>query len=90
MFLYIDLAAIKKDRAVCYFISPMLDLAAAFFGTAVLFAAPVEDYKYYLAGCIVIAVEMLSFIAIIRNYNRIATRPLPQFAVHKGGDDSAR
>lgn len=90
VFLYIDLAAIKKDRAVCYFISPMLDLAAAFFGTAVLFAAPVEDYKYYLAGCIVIAVEMLSFIAIIRNYNRIATRPLPQFAVHKGGDDSAR
>ncbi len=50
--------------------------------------APVSDYWYY--GCILvcIAVVFLTFVRIIRNYNILASRKLPQFD-RTGGDDRA-
>ncbi|MBP0961177.1 MAG: hypothetical protein J5864_03455 [Oscillospiraceae bacterium] len=80
---------VKKDRTPAYIICPTVNFLAALAGTAVLLFAPANDVWYYLTGIGILFIEMISFFFIIKNHNRIATRPLPQFSVHKGGDDSA-
>jgi len=87
--IYVDLGKIVKDKTAAHYICPMINLAASVFGAIVLLMSPAEDFKYYLAGLSVIILEMVSFVFILKNYNRIATRPLPQFSIHKGGDDRA-
>ncbi|MCQ2465417.1 MAG: hypothetical protein MJ095_07540 [Oscillospiraceae bacterium] len=87
--IYKDLGKITEEKPMAYYLCPMFNFAASVFGTVVLVMSPVQDYKYYAAGLAVIAVELVSFVLIIKNYNRIATRPLPQFSIHKGGDDRA-
>ncbi|MBR3023365.1 MAG: hypothetical protein IKH71_02815 [Oscillospiraceae bacterium] len=81
---------IRKDRTPAYVICPIINFLAGAAGGLVLLFAPALDAWYYLAGSAVLFTEMISFLFIIKNYNRKATRPLPQFSVHKGGDDSAR
>lgn len=66
---------------------PILCFAASCYGTAVLHARPVQDAYYYTAALIVIAITLVTFITIILNYNKVATRALPQFKIHTGGDD---
>ena len=49
---------------------------------------PVHDYWYY-GGVVLLLLTILWIITdILRNYNRLAMRPLPQFE-KKGGDDNA-
>ncbi len=85
-----DFAGIKKDRTPAYIICPIVNFIAGLSAGLVLIFAPALDTWYYLAGTAVLFTEMISFFFIIKNYNRKTTRPLPQFSVHKGGDDSAR
>ena len=85
-----EFADIRKDRTPAYVICPIVNFLAGAAGGLVLLFAPALDAWYYLAGSAVLFTEMISFLFIIKNYNRKATRPLPQFSVHKGGDDSAR
>ncbi len=86
----IYLSNIKQDKTAAHYFCPVLNFAAGLAGSAVLIAAPVQDIWYYLTGAAVLVTELVSFVFIIKNFNRIATRPLPQFSIHKGGDDSAK
>lgn len=49
---------------------------------------PVSDLYYYTGAMLALAAELFSFVDIIRNYNKLAMRRLPQFD-KKGGDDRA-
>lgn len=53
------------------------------------FIAPVYDWIYYAATLLLIAAILIQLTDVIRAYNLLATRPLPQFE-HKGGDDDAK
>lgn len=78
-----------NDKKAHLLIYPIISFIAALIGTGVLFIAPVSDMYYYMASIIVVGVEVLVFTGIVKNYNKIATRPLPQFTIHTGGDDRA-
>ena len=58
-------------------------------GDAVLLFQPVLDAWYYGAAFIIIASVLITLINVIRAFNVLTTRKLPQFATHKGGDDRA-
>ena len=45
--------------------------------------------RYYGAAFIIIASVLITLINVIRVFNVLTTRKLPQFATHKGGDDRA-
>ena len=49
---------------------------------------PVQDYYYYVAVIISGVCDCFMLTDIMRRYNKLASRPLPQFK-KKGGDDSA-
>lgn len=49
---------------------------------------PVSDLWYYGAGMVLLAAVIFLLVGLIRNYNRLTMRPLPQFE-KKGGDDDA-
>lgn len=66
-----------------------INVFVAAIGTFSLFAEFVQDVYYYGVATFVIAIEVITLSAIIKNYNKVATKPLPQFSVHKGGDDRA-
>ena len=53
------------------------------------FVQPVLDAWYYGAAFIIIASVLITLINVIRAFNVLTTRKLPQFATHKGGDDRA-
>lgn len=67
---------------------PILCLIASFYGTYILQTRPVQDEYYYAAALVVILITLLSFVMIILNYNKVATRPLPQFQLHTGGEEN--
>ena len=50
---------------------------------------PVSDLWYYGGVLAILATVVFVFTDLIRNYNRLAMRVLPQFE-KKGGDDSAK
>ena len=54
----------------------------------VLILNPVQDYWYYAAAAISMALTVWSFRDIIKAYNELTTRPLPQFET-RGGDSDA-
>ena len=64
-------------------------MVSMLFGDAVLFIQPVLDAWYYGAAFIIIASVLITLINVIRAFNVLTTRRLPQFATHKGGDDRA-
>lgn len=49
---------------------------------------PVEDMFYYFSAFISLAASVAGLFDLIRQYNILATRPLPQFK-RTGGDDNA-
>lgn len=55
----------------------------------VCFWSPASDLYYYGAAVIAMIGVVISLIGIIMSYNLLATRPLPQFELYKGGDDRA-
>ena len=55
----------------------------------VVYVQPVSDWWYYGAAFIVIASVLVILIDVIKAFNVLSTRKLPQFATHTGGDDRA-
>lgn len=53
-----------------------------------LLFTPVSDIPYYVVSLGGIVVTLLQMISLVKNYNRMTMRPLPQFS-RTGGDDSA-
>lgn len=56
--------------------------------TAIIILHPVKDLFYYGGVVLVCVTVILTLIDIILSYNRLSTRPLPQFE-YKGGDNRA-
>jgi len=49
---------------------------------------PVDDIYYYIGAFASLAAVVISLVDLIRLYNLLSTRPLPQFK-RTGGDDNA-
>lgn len=64
-----------------------LAAAACGISAGVLLLNPVSDIPYYLTVILSLAATAGCLVDVIRKYNILATRPLPQFASHRGGDD---
>lgn len=71
------------------FLHICLKIAAVLVATVVIFLQPVYDIFYYGAAFLVLAALLVNFISILNAYNMLASRKLPQFDTHKGGDDRA-
>ncbi len=56
---------------------------------AILIFKPVSDIYYYTAAVVAMAGLLIMLIDLMLSYNLLATRPLPQFELYKGGDDRA-
>lgn len=55
----------------------------------VQFLKPVSDVFYYACIILNLVAVLINLVGLIRYYNILATRKLPQFDTHKGGDDRA-
>lgn len=66
----------------------IFSIIASLASTMISFTNPVSDIWYYSGVIIILFAILINFIFIIKNYNRIAMRRLPQFD-KKGGDDRA-
>lgn len=66
----------------------LFSLAAVLACFGIRACQPVSDLWYYGGVLAILATVVFVFIDLIRNYNRLAMRSLPQFE-KKGGDDSA-
>lgn len=66
----------------------ILPLAAVCAGALIGFYQPVSDLWYYGGVLLILLSVVCSIIEIIQNYNRLATRRLPQFD-KRGGEDNA-
>lgn len=69
-------------RGILYFV------IAFAVNSGVLLWYPVSDIYYYGAAIISLAAVFLSVVNIVKYYNKLATRKIPQFD-KKGGDDNA-
>lgn len=64
-------------------------IVAAIIAILVIIINPVNDIFYYAAVILCMCGIITTLLCTIRYYNVLATRPLPQFETHKGGDDNA-
>ena len=78
--------AVSKGKNVSGSIGALIAMALA---TLVLLINPVSDIYYYAAVIVVLITLMFTLIDLIRYYNMLATRKLPQFDEYKGGNDNA-
>ncbi len=85
--IYLYGANINKTKLV--FPSLLLCIAST-----VIFAMfiwnPVSDLWYYGAAIFALAAVLSACLALIGNYNLLATRPIPTYTDRKGGDNSAK
>ena len=83
--------AIEKQRKIEKMGIPIgliFSLLASVISIFISIINPVSDIWYYSGVIIILFAIILNFIFIIKNYNRIAMRRLPQFD-RRGGDDGA-
>ncbi len=66
----------------------VLSMATVFLALIIKLLNPVSDLWYYAGTLILLVAVLFNMIDVIRNYNRLAMRRLPQFD-KKGGDDLA-
>ena len=64
-------------------------LVALAVSTLILLINPVADLFYYGAVIFVLASLMFTLVELIKYYNVLATRRLPQFDNYKGVNDNA-
>lgn len=74
-----------KSKMPAFLFNTLSVLIAA----VVMLINPVSDAVFYAACVITMLVVLLGLIDLIRYYNVLATRKLPQFTEYKGGDDYA-
>ena len=55
----------------------------------VSFWNPIDDRIWYAAAIVSMVAIIVNIIGIIRGYNLLSMRPLPQFEMYQGGDDRA-
>jgi len=63
-------------------------MLALLIATGIVLIKPVSDLYYYISNMICMAAVLLALVDLIKDYNILATRKLPQFE-YKGGDDRA-
>ena len=78
----------KKAKDAKGFIGFILCTIAVAVSTLIKLFNPVSDLYYYAGAILTLLAVMFSFVDIIRNYNKLAMRRLPQFD-KQGGDDRA-
>ena len=66
----------------------LFSLAAVLVSFSIRACQPVSDLWYYGGVLAILATVIFVFTDLIRNYNKLTMRSLPQFE-KKGGDDSA-
>lgn len=76
---------IPSTKGMFGFLSGMI---AIIIGGIIVFINPVSDIYYYAGTLLVLLAVLITIIDIIRNYNILSTRELPQFR-KQGGDDFA-
>lgn len=72
----------KKPGAVLgrgFFVTAALSAAAILSAAVIGIVRPVSDVYYYAGGLLALGAVLFNMIEIIRNYNRLAMRRLPQF-----------
>ena len=70
------------------YMSTVISMIVVFVAAGVALLAPVHDYWYYIGAIFTLLAVAGNFMEIIRNYNLLAMRKLPQFN-KRGGDDYA-
>lgn len=85
------LCSIKPYRAVTEKKMPVtvFSFIALLASCAIETLYPVSDIPYYAGSIINLAAVLTVLVSLIKYYNVLATRRLPQFDTHKGGDDRA-
>ena len=80
----------QKPRSNFFQNSVAIGLSVISFALAVFVFVlnPIFDIYYYGTACLGLMTCIISYIAVIENYNILSTRKLPQFN-RKGGDDRA-
>ncbi|MDE6433840.1 MAG: hypothetical protein K2L07_06375 [Lachnospiraceae bacterium] len=63
-------------------------MTALLFATLIALIKPVSDLYYYASNIVCMAAILVTLIDLIKDYNILATRKLPQFE-YRGGDDRA-
>lgn len=63
-------------------------LLATVIASSIVLIKPIHDWCYYLGTILAMVAVVLTLIDLIRKYNVLSTRRLPQFD-YKGGDDNA-
>ena len=66
-----------------------ITMAAVFIAAVVQFTAPVSDLFYYAGTILCLASVIILLLGVIKYYNVLSTRKLPQFSNYSGGDDRA-
>lgn len=79
------LKAISEEKGASGFYASVAVVAV---GALIALFHPVSDLYYYGGAILALLAVMLQFVDIIRKYNRLAMRRLPQFD-RQGGDDRA-
>ena len=72
----------KKARAGLgrgFFVTAALSAVAVLSAAMIGIVRPVSDVYYYTGGLLALGAVLFNMIEIIRNYNRLAMRRLPQF-----------
>ena len=79
---------VTKEASVTWtdWILPLVPVPA---GALILLIRPVSDLYYYGGMLFVLLTVCVVLIRLIRRYNILATRPIPQFHQREGGDDRA-
>ncbi len=67
----------------------LFNMISIILASLVMFIQPVSDWWYYGAAFILGASDLVTLIDVIKAFNVLSTRKLPQFATHTGGDDRA-
>lgn len=78
----------RKIKARGFTIALIFSILVVLYATFMFLIEPTEDIWYYSAILGILFAILINFIFIIKNFNRIAMRRLPQFD-KKGGDDGA-
>ena len=77
-----------KEEATVGGLGYYLTILASTIMAVVSLISPVSDIPYYVSVLILLVSMVFVYLDIIRNYNRLVTRRMPQFEM-QGGDDRA-
>ena len=66
-----------------------ITMAAVVVAAVIQFTAPVSDLFYHAGAILCLAAVIILLLGVIKYYNVLSTRKLPQFINYSGGDDRA-